>query len=330
VTDALPETGRRTRVLIADDTDSVRTLFRKLLTVDGHEVIAVADGVQALDAARKHAPDVILLDVGMPHLDGLEVCRQLKSDPATRATPVVLVTGQSDMSDRIKGLEAGADEFLSKPVHPHELRARVTSLTRMKHLVDALAAAESAFMTLARTIEERDPNTQGRGERLAMQAVTLGRTLGLSPDEVSALQRGAHLLDIGKVGIPDALLLKPGKLTAEEFELMKRHSTIGETVCAPLESLRTVRPIIRSHHERLDGSGYPDGLRGDAVPTLAHIMGIIDVYDALTSPRPQRAAMTREDAAKHLRREVEQGKFSRPYVEAFLEMMSLGPELAIC
>lgn len=266
---------RRTRVLVADDTESVRALFRKLLAAEGHDVIAVQDGAEALDAVQKHHPDVILLDVSMPQVDGLEVCRRLKSDPATRLTPVVLVTGMADMSDRIKGIEAGADEFLSKPVHPHELRARVASLSRMKHLIDALDSAEAAFMTLALTIEARDPSTNGHCERLAHHAVMLGRTLGLPAEDLTALHRGGYLHDVGKVGVPDAVLLKPGKLTVEEMNLMKRHPEIGDTLCAPLQSLRHVRPIIIGHHERLDGSGYPGGLKGDEVPLLAQIVGIV-------------------------------------------------------
>ncbi|HEY6362173.1 MAG TPA: HD domain-containing phosphohydrolase [Vicinamibacterales bacterium] len=320
---------RRTRVLVADDTDSVRALFRKLLAAEGHDVIAVHDGAEALDAVQKHHPDVVLLDVGMPHLDGLEVCRRLKSDPATRLTPVVLVTGLSDMTDRIKGIEAGADEFLSKPVHPHELRARVASLSRMKHLIDALDSAEAAFMTLALTIEARDPNTNGHCERLAQHAVLLGRTLGLSPDDLNALHRGGYLHDVGKVGVPDSVLLKPGKLTAEEMELMRRHPAIGDTLCAPLQSLRHVRPIILGHHERLDGSGYPAGLRGDEVPVLAQIVGIVDVYDALTSRRPYRGAWSPGEAGRHLRDEMAEGKFARHYVEAFLDVVGAGAPVAV-
>jgi putative two-component system response regulator len=317
--DAFVPASRRTRILVADDTDSIRALFQKLLSADGHEVITAEDGLAALDAAQRHRPDVVLLDVGMPGLDGIEVCRRLKSDPASRLTPVVLVTGLSDLSDRIKGIEAGADDFLSKPVHPHELRARVVSLSRMKQLTDALDSAEAAFMALALTIEARDPTTGGHCERLARHGVMLGEVIGLSPDELNTLHRGAYLHDIGKIGVPDAVLLKPGALTGEEFDLMKRHTEIGDRLCEPLQSLRLVRPIIRSHHERLDGSGYPQGLRGDGVPLLAQIVGIVDVYDALANRRPYRGPMTAEEAAGHIRREMEQGKFDRRYVEAFLD-----------
>lgn len=329
MTDSFTEIARRSRILVADDTDSVRALFRKLLTADGHEVIAVEDGVAALRAVQQHQPDVILLDVGMPQLDGLEVCRRLKSDPATRLTPVVLVTGLSDMSDRIKGIEAGADEFLSKPVHPHELRARVASLTRMKHLIDALDSAEAAFIALALTIEARDPNTNGHCERLAREAVLLGRALGLGDEDLRALHQGAFLHDLGKVGIADAILLKPGALTAEERSLMQRHTEIGEHLIAPLQSLRHVRPIVRSHHERLDGSGYPDRLSGDEVPVLAQLVGIVDVYDALTSRRPYREALPPREAARHLREAAAEGKFALPYVDTFLEVIGAAtPALA--
>ena len=314
-------TSRRSRVLVADDTESVRSLFRKLLISDGHDVVSADDGVAALDAVREHRPDVVLLDVRMPRMDGLEVCRRLKADSATRLTPVVLVTGQTDLSDRIRGIEAGADEFLSKPVHPHELRARIRSLSRVKHLIDELDSAEAAFMTLALTIEARDPHTNGHCERLARHAVRLGRALGLPPEDIDALHRGGYLHDVGKIGVPDAVLLKPGRLTREEFELMKRHPEIGDTLCAPLQSLRAVRPIVLGHHERLDGSGYPAGLRGDDVPLLAQIVGIVDVYDALTSDRPYRPALSPEEATRHLLEDTEQGKFDRRHVEAFLDSM---------
>src|SRR5687768_11801822 len=321
--DATTPASRRTRILVADDTDSIRALFQKLLSADGHEVITVEDGLEALAAAERHRPDVVLLDVGMPGLDGIEVCRRLKSDPATRLTPVVLVTGLSDLSDRIKGIEAGADDFLSKPVHPHELRARVVSLSRMKQLTDALDSAETAFMALALTIEARDPTTSGHCERLARHAVVLGRALGLPGEDLESLHRGGYLHDVGKVGVPDSVLLKPGKLTPEEFALMKRHPDIGDMLCAPLQSLQDVRPIIRGHHERLNGSGYPQGLRGDEVPLLAQIVGIVDVYDALTSNRPYRPALSGDEAARHLMDEVFQGKFLKMHVEAFLDTQKI-------
>jgi putative two-component system response regulator len=312
---------RRSRVLVADDTESIRALFNRLLAADGHDVITVADGAAALEAVGKHHPDVVILDVSMPHVDGMEVCRRLKADPATRLTPVVLVTGQTGLDDRIKGIEAGADDFLSKPVHPHELRARIRSLSRVKALTDALDSAEAAFMSLALTIEARDPYTNGHCERLAQHAVRLGRALGLSSEDLAALHRGGYLHDVGKVGVPDAVLLKEGPLMPHELELMRRHPEIGDSLCAPLQSLRAVRPIILSHHERLDGSGYPNALRGDEVPLLAQIVGIVDVFDALTSDRPYRPALPAEAAVKHLIQDAQEGRFARAHVEAFLDTL---------
>jgi putative two-component system response regulator len=308
-------------VLIADDRESIRALFHRLLSADGHDVVLAPDGASALVAVHRHRPDVILLDVAMPLVDGLEVCRQLKADPATRLTPVVLVSGQSELADRINGIEAGADEYLSKPVHPHELRARVRSLSRVKQLIDALDSAEAAFVALALTIEARDPYTKGHCERLSRTAVSLGRALGLGHDDLHALHRGGYLHDIGKVGVPDSVLLKPAPLTPEELALMRRHPEIGDSLCAPLQSLRAVRPIILSHHERLDGSGYPAGLRGDEVPLLAQIVGIVDVYDALTSRRPYREALSHAAAVKFMLEETQAGRFNPAYVEAFLETL---------
>jgi putative two-component system response regulator len=318
--ESTPE-ARRSRVLIADDRESIRSLFHRLLSADGHDVVLAPDGASALAAVHRHRPDVVLLDVAMPLVDGLAVCRQLKADPATRLTPVVLVSGQTELTDRINGIEAGADDYLSKPVHPHELRARVRSLSRVKQLIDALDSAEAAFVALAQTIEARDPYTMGHCERLSRTAVSLGRALGLGSDDLHALHRGGYLHDIGKVGVPDSVLLKPAPLTAEESALMRRHPEIGDSLCAPLQSLRSVRPIILGHHERIDGSGYPKGLRGDNVPLLAQIVGIVDVYDALTSRRPYRDALSHDEAVRFMMEETHAGRFNPRYVDAFLETL---------
>lgn len=309
-------------VLVADDTESVRSLFADLLAADGYRVLTACDGAAALDAAQRHRPDVLLLDVRMPGLNGVEVCRRVKGAAETRLTPVILVTGAADSGDRLEGIEAGADDFLMKPVNPLELRARVRVLSRVKHLIDELDSAEAAFMALALTIEARDPTTNGHCERLARYAVRLGRALGLEGDDLGALHRGGYLHDVGKVGVPDAVLLKPGRLTPAERDLMRRHPDIGDSLCAPLQSLRHVRPIIRHHHERLDGSGYPCGLRGDAVPLLAQIVAIVDVYDALTTLRPYRPALPHGDAVRELLAGVRAGYYNARFVEAFLDVLA--------
>jgi putative two-component system response regulator len=307
-------------VLVADDAENVRTLFCQLLAGEGYNVLTAADGDSALETTRRHHPHVLLLDVRMPGPDGIEVCRRVKAAPETRLTPVILITGMADGSDRIDGIEAGCDDFLTKPVNAHELRARVRVLSRMKQLIDELDSAEAAFLTLALTIEARDPSTNGHCERLAHYAVSLGKTLGLCGDELAALHRGGYLHDVGKVGVPDAVLLKAGPLSPDEIALMRRHTEIGDALCAPLQSLRRVRPIIRHHHERLDGSGYPAGLRGDDVPVLAHIVAIVDVYDALTTDRPYRRALPHAAAVEELRAGVRAGQYNARFVEAFLDI----------
>ena len=240
-----------------------------------------------------------------------------------RLIPVVLVTALDDTASRIRGIEAGADDFVSKPFNAHELRARVRSLLRIKRYTDDLDNAEAVIVSLALTIEARDSTTGGHCQRLARYASALGQALGLDEDDASALARGGFLHDIGKVGIPDAVLLKRGPLTADEYEVIKQHTVIGDRLCGEVRWLRTVRPIVRHHHERLDGSGYPDGLRGDAIPLLAQIMSIVDIFDALTSERPYRAAIPAALAAEELQREVALGWRRASLVDTFLDQVKM-------
>ena len=311
-------------VLVADDEHENRALFLRLLGVEGYEVHTVGDGVSALAAIERHRPDVILLDVQMPGLDGFEVCRQVKQNPATRLTPVVIVTGLNERHNRIKGINAGADDFIVKPFDTEELRARVRSLIKLKHYTDDLESAESVIMSLALTVEARDAYTEGHCQRLAAYATTLGEALRLSTGDLAALYRGGYLHDVGKIGIPDALLLKPAQLTPAEFDIIRQHTVIGERLCGKLRSLGPVRSIVRHHHERLDGSGYPDGLRGDAVPLLAQIVGIVDVYDAVTTTRPYRAAGPPERGYEELLLDVAGGARRRDLVDTFIALGRAG------
>jgi putative two-component system response regulator len=305
-------------ILVVEDSDANARLLERLLTRDGYRVQFAHDGVEALEAVNRDSPDLVLMDVMMPALDGFETCRRLKGQPATRLIPVVLVTALQDRGDRIRGLEVGADDFVTKPVHAAELTARVRSLVRIKRYTDDLDTAESVILSLALTIEARDATTEGHCQRLAHYAVRLGRELGLADEAIDALARGGFLHDIGKVGIPDAVLLKPSPLTPEEFAIMKQHTVIGDRLCGELRSLRRVRPIVRHHHERLDGSGYPDGLRGTAVPLLAQIMGIVDVFDALTTPRPYKPALSVARALEELEIEVCRGWRDRELLQAMV------------
>jgi len=251
---------------------------------------------------------------------GFDVCRMLKDDPATRLVPIVLMTARHRSEDRIQAIDAGADDFISMPCNAHELRARVHSLIRLKRYTDDLDTAEAVILSLALTIEARDSSTKGHCQRLARYASRLGRHLGLGEADVAVLSRGGFLHDVGKVGIPDAILLKPGRLTRAEYDVMKQHAAIGDRLCGDLRSLRRVRPIVRHHHERLDGSGYPDGLRGDAIPLLAQIIAVADVFDALTTARPYKPALEVGPACDELRQEAIRGWHRSDLVEAFVSL----------
>jgi putative two-component system response regulator len=310
------------RILVVDDEAAIREGLELLLARQGYHVRTALDGASALHECAEFRPDLILLDVMMPGRDGFDVCREIKSNAETRLIPVVLITGLSDKSDRIRGIEAGADDFLSKPIDVSELDARVRSLLRLKAFTDELEHAESVLFTLALSIESRDPCTHGHCTRLAEFSARLGERLGLPADDIVALRRAGVVHDIGKVIVPDAVLLKPGPLTPEERSVIKQHAVAGEHICAPLKSLRTVLPIIRHHHERWDGSGYPDGLSGDAIPLLARLLQIADVYDALTTNRPYRGALTQSEAWEILQSEVDRGWWDGNIVREFRGMIS--------
>ncbi len=311
-------------VLVVDDLPANARLLASLLERDGHVVSTAATGAEALEAAAAAPPDLVLLDVMMPGIDGFETCRRLKALPRMRLVPVVLVTALHDSDDRIKGIEAGADDFLTKPFNPHELGARVRSLIRIKKYTDELDSAESVILSLALTIEARDPYTEGHCQRLATYSAALGRHLGLPGPDVEALERGGILHDIGKIGVSDLILLKPGPLTGAERTAMRAHTVIGDRLCGELRLLDRVRPIVRWHHERLDGSGYPDGLHGDEIPLVAQIVSVADVFDALTTLRPYRDPVSPEAACAELRRESALGWRRGDLVDAFVALVRQG------
>ncbi|MGQ0735113.1 MAG: HD domain-containing phosphohydrolase, partial [Acidobacteriota bacterium] len=267
------------------------------------------------------APDLVLLDVNMPGQSGFDVCRRIRQDATTRLTPVVIVTGGDARPQRIEGLEAGADDFLAKPVDTQELLARVRSLVRMKQYTDELDSASSIITTLATMIEARDGYGEGHCHRMANYATSLGRVLDVSPGDQQALYRGGFLHDIGMLAISDSVLRRAGPLDQAEFELVKSHTVIGDRLCQGLRTLRAVRPIIRSHHERLDGSGYPDGLKGHEVPLLAQIVGVVDVFEAVTNDRPYARPMSHTEAFAVLRLDVEQGRRRADIVDAFISLI---------
>jgi putative two-component system response regulator len=310
------------KVLIADDEYANVDILTRMMRQLGHEVVSARNGQMALDAVDRERPDLVLLDINMPRIDGVEVCRTIKRNPATRLVPVILVTGLTAVQDRVRGIDAGADDFLSKPFVTAELEARVRSLMLRKWYTDRLDSAESIVLSLALTIEARDPYTAGHCERLAEFGSALGARLGLNAAACDALYRGGFLHDVGKIGIPDAILLKPGRLTSEEFALMQQHTVIGDTLCRQLQSLDDVRPIVRHHHERADGSGYPDGLAGSDVPFCAQIVSVVDAYDAMITDRPYKAARGDSAAFEELRDDVRKGWKNADLVENFIAMMT--------
>jgi putative two-component system response regulator len=309
------------RILVVDDNPGIATLMSQLLTMRGYDVITAADAQQAEVEVRRHAPDLILSDVRMPGKSGYDFCRDLKSDPATRLIPFVLITGLTDSSDKVRGIEAGADDFLNKPVLAEELTARVKSLLRVKEFTDELETADSVLCTLGLIVEGRDPYTEGHCERLAARAVDLGRHLGLDEDSLVALRRGGYLHDLGKIAVPDGILKKGANLTLQEWKIMKQHPITGENICKPLKSLRLVLPIIRHHHEHADGSGYPDGLRAGEIPLLPRILQVVDVYDALRTARPYKPSQSHDEAAQTMREEARQGLWDAELVNEFFSML---------
>ncbi len=309
------------RILIVDDESAPRAALEVLLRREGFEVRDASNGEAALAECTAFRPDLILLDILMPGIDGFEVCRRIKATPETRLTPVVLITGLSETEDRIKGINAGADDFLSKPIDLNELLARTRSLLRLKQYTDELENAEVVLFSLARSIEARDPYTRGHCERLAEMSAQLGGRLGVSGEDIKALRRAGIVHDIGKVAVPDSILLKPGPLTYEETIQMRKHSVVGEGICAPLKTFRVVLPIIRHHHEKYDGSGYPDNLQGKEIPLTARILQLADVFDALTTDRPYKSAIPWETALLMMDQEAQRGWWDRELYAAFREMI---------
>jgi putative two-component system response regulator len=308
-------------ILVADDQLSNRELLEELLRSEGFNVIAVSDGLAALEELSKVQADLVVLDVLMPGMNGLEVCQYIKANPETYLIPVILVTSLSDRRDRMDGIRVGADDFLTRPVDHAELLARVRSLVKLKFRTDELERAECVLFTLARSIEGKDPYTHGHCERLASYSAQLGQRIGLSEDQLTALRRAGVVHDIGKVAIPDSILLKPGSLSEHEWKLIREHPVVGERICAPLKSFRNVLPIIRHHHEKLDGSGYPDGLRSEAIPLTARILQVVDVYDALTTERPYKRAFSTVETLRTMKHEVERGWWDPNIFAQFEEMV---------
>jgi putative two-component system response regulator len=301
--------------LVVDDEPRNVKLLEAILRPLNYEVIKAFNGEDALTIINKIDVDLVLLDVMMPLMDGYEVCRRLKASEATRLIPVVMVTALDSVEDKINGIEAGADDFITKPPNKMELLARTKSLINLKKLNDNLTSIEQVLFSLANTVDAKDTYTQGHVERVSDMAMTLGHRLALSASELQALRYGGALHDIGKIGVPDEIINKQGPLDPEEWNIMKSHPDLGFKICMPLRrNLKTALDVIRNHHEKLDGSGYPDGLKGEQISTVVRIMAVVDIFDALTTGRSYRKAMPRGKALEILRNEAEEGKLDQEIV----------------
>lgn len=312
---------RGIRVLIADDDAGVRSVLSRTLGIAGAEVRTVEDGASAIRAAHEWNPDTILLDASMPDMSGFDVCRRLKADAATRLTPVIIITGLDTRDDRRRVLEAGGDGFVPKPFDRAELFARVRSAARTKQATDQLARADAELVLMARSIEAKDPDTLGHCERISDHCARLGARIGMSEGEIEALRLSGIMHDIGKAAVPDAVLQKPSPLNDAEWHLVRAHPVEGERLCSDAPTLRPVLPIIRHHHEKMDGSGYPDGLAGHAIPKSARVLQICDVYDALTTARRYRWAESPEGALGIIESEVQRGWWDPVIFSAFRELV---------
>jgi putative two-component system response regulator len=311
----------RPTILVVEDDAHIRDVLSGLLGTLGYRMLMAASAEQALDALNVVSPDLVLTDVHLGAMSGIELCVRLKADPRYELMPVVILTAVGDLEARVAGLAAGADDFFTKPVAFVELRTRLGALLRVRLLLSQLERAEAVITTLALTIEARDPYTLGHCDRLSRYAVAVGEGLGLDPEMVRSLRLGGYLHDLGKIAVPDGILLKPGPLDPIEYERIRAHPGAGSDLVLGLRSMELVRPIMRHHHEKWDGSGYPDGLKGEAIPLGARIISVVDVFDALHTERPYKAALSRSEAVSTLIRETDLGYWDPRVVETFLEIL---------
>jgi putative two-component system response regulator len=305
-------------LLVGGRVDGGSAELQALLHGEDYNVVHARDEEELFAASRSREIHLLILDSTDP--DSFEVCRRFKEARSANLTPVLMLLENEDIEGQINALDCGADELIAKPFHPDLLRTRIRAILRHKNAMDQLEQSETVLFALAHTIESKDMSMSGHCERIATFSVALGMSIGLPRPHLLTLYRGGYLHDIGKVAVPDSILFKPGPLTAGEWHVMKSHTTKGEEICRSLRSLGAVRPIIRSHHERWDGSGYPDGLSGPGIPLLARILQLADVYDALTSARVYKPALTPEEALAVMQEETDRGWRDPKLMAVFREL----------
>src|SRR5579875_3086498 len=316
--------ARRGKILIVDGCAENRRSLRTMLGEIQHELSEASTTSEAIGAISLHRVDLVLIDVATEELGAVEFCRMLKKASATQFLPVFVTAARDDLESEVLAIEAGADEFLVAPLRPRAFLARVQASLRHKAMIDSLDDSETVLFSLAQSVEERDPDLGQHCQRLALMAAAMGLALELPSSDILALQRGGYLHDVGKVAIPDHILFKPGPLTPEEWEVMKTHAERGARISSSMRSLAQVLPIIRHHHERWDGSGYPDKLKGEQIPLLARILQMADIYDALTSERPYKRPYSPGEAISLMKQETARGwrdPLLMPVVEASVPLL---------
>jgi len=322
----LEDAAQAPTILIVDDIDLNRRLLKAMLKTAAYRILEAKRPSAALSILEREKVDLVVVDLVMPEMSGPDFCRMLKNDRRTQLIPILMTTSVQGPENEVAGIESGADEFLIKPLQPTVVRTRIRAMLRNKALIDSLEEAESILFALAQSVEQRDEHTGRHCERLASYSIALGQALGLPRQDQLALYRGGYLHDIGKISIPDAILFKRGLLTDDEWDLMRLHTIRGEEICRPMKTLAPVLPIIRSHHERWDGSGYPDGLQGEHIPLLARILQIADIYDALTTARPYKPAFSHQHAIEIMLEEARRGWRDPELLPLFAEVSQRGPE----
>ncbi|MBI5639063.1 MAG: response regulator [Nitrospirae bacterium] len=308
-------------ILVVDDVPLNLEVMEGLLYKEGYKVLTALNAGEALGMIKEGTIDLAILDVMMPGMNGFDLCRKLKNMSGRRFFPVILVTALNELEDKIRGLEAGADDFLTKPFHTIELITKIRSLLRLRKLQGELDHSEDIILTLAIAIEAKDLYTKGHSERVGTLAMEFATHMGLQEDDRHLLFKSGVLHDIGKIGVDNQILHKCGSLTHEEFCHIRDHVLIGENICFPLNSARRILPVIRHHHERWDGSGFPDGLKGENIPFFARIVAITDSFDAMVSMRPYRAPFTVDQAVAMMDQERYSGQWDPELVVKFIEMM---------
>jgi len=313
--------ARRASVLIVDDNPSVLELIRTQLKHHPYELDTAQDGEEALHKIQQGAPDLIVLDLMMPRISGFEIIKRIKNEKETQFIPIIVITALSEQEDKLRAIELGADDFLVKPINKLELATRIKSLLRMKLMHDDLDTSESILFSLAQALEAKDFYTRGHSDRVAELAVRIARKIGVKEGEIESIRRGALIHDIGKIGVKESILLKPGRLTEEEMAHIRTHASRGFEICQALKSLEPCLDVIRSHHERMDGSGYPDGIEGEKIPMAARIAAVADAFDAMTTDRPYRKGMTVEEACAIFENEIDSGQWDPACVRALLSIV---------